>query len=236
MLIFVDPPDQSVEPEKVHEPHIKGYIPGPSEIEILEGRAVRFIVYADDPDNDELTYDWQLDGESVSSETSYAYNPDHNSSGTHEMVVYISDGENIVLQEWTINVIDKKCDWELDGSNEDDQVIELNDNSGNINNVVDGGSNNVPSGGSSGGGGGSGQTTTTVELTTTTIEEELEENNKEVIEVTENKSPMTGNFAMIDFKYVLGSFAMTILLGLGLLKLLPLLKKKKNPKKKSKNK
>ena len=227
--IFIDPPGDEV-PE-LHEPHIKGYMPGPSEVEIIEGRVVRFIVYADDPDDDELTYDWQLDGESVSSETNYAYKPDHSESGVHELVVYISDGENEISQAWTINVIDKVCDWEL----EEEETTTTT----TINNVVNNPPNNNPPSGSGssggGGGGGSSQTTTTLEVTTTILPEE----EKESIVVTqqedngEDKSPITGKVSLVDFKYVIGSFVITVLLGLGLLKLIPLGKKKTKKKSKS---
>jgi len=239
MLIFVDPPDQSVQPEEMHEPHIKGYTPGPSEIYVKEGRVARFSIYAEDPDNDKLTYDWQLDGQSVSSETSYVYKPDHTASGTHELVVYVSDGENEVSQDWTVIVIDKICDWELENIETTTTTIKSNDQQeggGSQGNTQS--QSTVGSSGGSGGGGGSSITTTTLETTTTTLVQEPEENTKGTIKVTvnEEKSPMTGEATMVDFKYVLISFAVTILLGLGLLKLLPLLKKKKSSEKKPKPK
>jgi uncharacterized membrane protein YgcG len=234
--IFVDPPGEEVELEEHHSPYIRGYMPGLSQIEIIEGRVARFIVYAEDPDDDDITYDWQLDGATVSIDSQYVYAPGHDDSGTYNLVVYISDGENTVSQEWTINVIDKICDWEMDD--------EEDENPSNGNNVVNGGGS---SGGGSSGGGFSGggvtlktTTTTTQETTTTVLDSQKQDSikiNKKDETLTDEKTqeneklPITGKASTsLSLGYTLASFFTTTLLGLGGLKLFAA-KKKKKPKK-----
>lgn len=119
-------------------PIIDSYSPLTEDIEMKEGESVSFIVEAEDPDYDQLTYTWEVDCEEQKVETEekctvkevdisedsceteiqeievceesglskneFRYNTDYDSAGNHEVKVKISDGEDIVVQKWNVEV------------------------------------------------------------------------------------------------------------------------------------
>jgi len=74
---------------------------------INESQSQKFNVSASDPENDPITYKWYLDGISTGVTTkSYTYNADFNSSGIHNVTVFVSDNQgNNVSKEWSLTVI-----------------------------------------------------------------------------------------------------------------------------------
>jgi len=87
-------------------PVIDDYVPEDLTPEVDEGQTLHFEVWAHDPDNDPLSYLWKLDGQEVSTISSYDYNPDYNSSGYHDVYVIVYDnkgGEAVLV--WNVSVV-----------------------------------------------------------------------------------------------------------------------------------
>ncbi len=92
--------------QKMEPPSIQSYTPKTLQYAVNEGETLNFAVTAADVNKDNLTYTWELDGETVSQNSAYSYGPDYQSAGAHQLAVVISDGifeEKIV---WDIEVID----------------------------------------------------------------------------------------------------------------------------------
>ncbi len=74
--------------------------------EIPEGQETSYFVNAHDPDNDPLTYLWQLDNKTISKEKSFNYAFSYTSAGEHPLRLEISDGKEIIQHQWTLLVKD----------------------------------------------------------------------------------------------------------------------------------
>jgi len=76
-------------------------------VDASEGTDVGFSMAPSDPDGDELTIIWTIDGE-IFSEGNSAIDMvlDHDSAGTHHVAVIISDGQLETRAEWTLVVSD----------------------------------------------------------------------------------------------------------------------------------
>ena len=85
-------------------PTLDSFIPEETEITINEWGNISFEVIASDLNNDPLIYEWRLDGEIVSKKENYNYKSDYGDAGTHKIIIIISDGEEELEKEWTINV------------------------------------------------------------------------------------------------------------------------------------
>tara|TARA_B100001971_G_C18250488_1_gene577798 strand:+ start:574 stop:2460 length:1887 start_codon:yes stop_codon:yes gene_type:complete len=88
--------------KKEAPPVIDSFKPDAYELSYDEGEKIDFSVSASDLNKDELSYMWELDGETVSSEGDYTYAVDFEQEGNHSMIVYVSDGRSIASQEWFI--------------------------------------------------------------------------------------------------------------------------------------
>ncbi|UZE93591.1 MAG: lamin tail domain-containing protein [Candidatus Pacearchaeota archaeon] len=87
-------------------PIIDDYVPQDLTPEINEGETLHFEVWAHDPNNDPLFYTWKLDGQEVSTISSYDYNPDYNASGLHDVYVIVYDNKGgTVTLVWNVTVI-----------------------------------------------------------------------------------------------------------------------------------
>lgn len=87
-------------------PVIDNYVPQDLTPDVNENDTLHFEVWAHDPNNDPLNYTWKLDGNQVSTITSYDYHPDFNASGYHNVYVIISDGRGgIATLTWNVTVI-----------------------------------------------------------------------------------------------------------------------------------
>jgi hypothetical protein len=87
-------------------PRIASRDPSQDAVSLNEGDIMRFSCSATDPDGDKLSFEWLLDGESVSSGTDFLYAPDSASAGNHILVVTVSDGLANDSATWTITVVE----------------------------------------------------------------------------------------------------------------------------------
>ena len=88
-------------------PEEKDSNPSDSSVSIYVGDNRTFSVYAEDPDGDNITYAWYLDGEKVLSgnnATNYTYHANESDVGTHTLRVVIDDGYDTSSVTWTISV------------------------------------------------------------------------------------------------------------------------------------
>ena len=88
------------------DPDVAEYIPKEEDVKVNEGEEKTFLISAEDFDKDELTYNWELDDEEVSTEKSFTYAPDYESAGEHFIKGTVSDGRIVMGIKWNIEVID----------------------------------------------------------------------------------------------------------------------------------
>jgi len=103
-------------------PTIDSYNPeSPQTID--ESESIEFTHTSSDLDGDDLTYDWLLDDVQQSITQNWTYITDYFSSGSHILVLQVSDGMDIAIQNWIVNVnnINRKPIW---GSVPENQIIE----------------------------------------------------------------------------------------------------------------
>ncbi|WP_445474203.1 disaggregatase related repeat-containing protein [Methanococcoides methylutens] len=121
IIITVYPIDDVVSPNNA--PLISAFIPADNAF-FEEGDVINIDVTASDADDQELTYTLKIDGNSVSTTSSYIWNTDDSSSGTHTLEAIVSDGidETIIQRIITIQDVttltpfDKNliADWKFD--------------------------------------------------------------------------------------------------------------------------
>ncbi|MBI2664112.1 S8 family serine peptidase [Candidatus Woesearchaeota archaeon] len=71
-----------------------------------EGVEVKFSVLATDPDNDELMYEWLINGTAASTTANFTRTFAYNESGTYNVTIRVSDGQDTVSYEFTLIVKD----------------------------------------------------------------------------------------------------------------------------------
>ncbi len=79
----------------------------PSEdVMILAGDSLRFSVFARDPDNNPLFYQWYINGlmDSLGTDSTYIFKSSHASSGVDTIRVEVSDGSHKVDTEWLVTI------------------------------------------------------------------------------------------------------------------------------------
>ncbi|MEM4214935.1 MAG: hypothetical protein QW484_01035 [Candidatus Pacearchaeota archaeon] len=87
-------------------PIIDEYVPQDLTPEVNENETLHFEVWAHDPNNDPLYYIWKLDGQLVSTSSSWDYHPDFNASGFHDIYVIVHDNKGgEAVQTWNVSVI-----------------------------------------------------------------------------------------------------------------------------------
>jgi len=234
--ILIDPPGEEPEINQTHEPYI--YVYGPSEfyITIKECGHYPFVVDAEDPDKDLLTYSWSVDGEQASDGKEFTYEAQSGDIGEHEIEIIVSDGELADSHKWIVNVIAGQCDAE-ENQTQDTNTTDAEDNSdvggddgGSSNDGVSS-SGDSPSGGSSGGfSGGSSYTSTTTTSTTlkqtnavpTTVKTKEVEQSNDQAQDEDAKSEITGLVTLVDTRYLVISIIISSLVLFVLLKFLKL--------------
>ena len=77
------------------------------DVTINETEKVSFWAVVSDPDGDGVGVNWSLDGVRVSTQLSWEYVTDHNSSGTHYVSVSAFDGRGASVHNWTVAVTNK---------------------------------------------------------------------------------------------------------------------------------
>jgi len=88
-------------------PIIWSYSPVDLSPSIFEGESLSFVVYASDPNHDDLKYNWKLNGVEKSTTNSWTYTPGHGDAGTKTLILSVSDGTSVAIQNWTITVKDR---------------------------------------------------------------------------------------------------------------------------------
>jgi len=76
---------------------------------IDEGDSLNFYIIASDPNGNDLEYEWLLDGEEVSIESTYSFLTDENSAGEYELTLFVTDNaasRNELNYLWNITVND----------------------------------------------------------------------------------------------------------------------------------
>ncbi len=72
---------------------------------IIRGRSIEFSLKITDPDEEELTYIWELNDVEVSQSVSFVYESNPNFSGQDIVEVFVSDSEDTVSFKWFVTVI-----------------------------------------------------------------------------------------------------------------------------------
>lgn len=89
---------------KEESPTINSAVPEETTLTIREDNVIEFRVSASDLNDDELTYTWLVDGEEVSSDTSYTLELGFESAGSHTVKIGITDGLLETSEIWAIAV------------------------------------------------------------------------------------------------------------------------------------
>lgn len=89
---------------KEESPTIDSVVPADTELIIEEDNIIEFSVSASDLNGDYLDYEWKIDGEEVSTDTSFIYDLDYDSAGSHTVKLSITDGALETAQIWAITV------------------------------------------------------------------------------------------------------------------------------------
>ncbi len=92
--------------------------PEPGSLTISEGDSINFYILANDPDGNPIEYSWELDGEIVSTDSSYIFYADENSAGSYAITLEVTDNyqppsRNTLNFEWDIIVEDVSSAQEL---------------------------------------------------------------------------------------------------------------------------
>ena len=109
--------------KKEMAPTIDGFEPDVKDVEMDEGKTLKFKIEANDLNKDELSYAWFLNGQQVTPEKEFVLSTDYKNSGTHEVKVVVSDGKSDASNVWNVEVKEVDLDGLLD-SIEDITVTE----------------------------------------------------------------------------------------------------------------
>jgi len=77
---------------------VTSLLPAEGPVSINEMETVNFSIDATDPDGNELTYSWKLDGTEVSTEAAYDYTPEYDAAGDHVVTLDVTDNFGVVKQ------------------------------------------------------------------------------------------------------------------------------------------
>jgi hypothetical protein len=92
---------------KEEAPVLESSAPDSTSIEIDETEEAKFEVSASDLNNDEITYQWKLDGINVGKSKSYSYSTTYEDSGSHTIKITVSDGLFNTERIWSVTVNNK---------------------------------------------------------------------------------------------------------------------------------
>jgi len=106
-------------------PIIWSYTPIDLSPSMFEGESLHFEVYASDPNQDDLKYNWNLNGIKKSTTNSWTYTPSATDAGIKTLILSVTDGTSVVIQNWTITVMDKNIPPKL--SVREDTIINVNE-------------------------------------------------------------------------------------------------------------
>ncbi len=101
--------------KKEESPKIDSYAPQEDKITIKETGSIDFEVNASDVNNDEISYEWLVDGRKLGEESTFTYITGYKDSGDHKIIFIASDGKKETKKEWSINVENVDVEAMLDG-------------------------------------------------------------------------------------------------------------------------
>ncbi len=90
--------------KKEEKPVISSASPVEGTVQTQEEKSVVFEVSATDLNKDTLSYDWKLDGKSVSQSATFEYAVSYDDAGTHNLSIEVGDGTTSVGKKWTVEV------------------------------------------------------------------------------------------------------------------------------------
>ena len=99
---------------KEETPKISIYAPE-NPVHASESSIILFNVSASDLNNDELSYEWHVDGEKSAEGRNFAYQPSYNDAGAHKVKIIVSDGLYDAGMEWEVVIEDFDVQKLLDG-------------------------------------------------------------------------------------------------------------------------
>ena len=83
--------------------------PAPGSLELYENEEINFLIEAYAYNGDDLTFNWQLDGTTVSTENTYLFTTDFNSAGYYVLTLEVEDeqsADTILSFSWNITVLE----------------------------------------------------------------------------------------------------------------------------------
>ncbi|NOR47416.1 MAG: hypothetical protein GQ533_05155, partial [Methanosarcinaceae archaeon] len=95
-----------------HAPVITGFVPANNAV-FDETDAITIDVTASDVDGQALSYTIKIDGVTYSTSSSYVWNTDYSSAGSHTILVTVSDGVNEVTSQRTITINNLHPLWDI---------------------------------------------------------------------------------------------------------------------------
>ena len=101
--------------KKEEPPEIDEFFPDEALVSVKEGKFLHFEAAASDINEDELTYEWFFDDESLGFGQKLEYFADYFDEGEHIIKVIVSDGALETIQEWTVDIEDFDRGTLLDG-------------------------------------------------------------------------------------------------------------------------
>lgn len=90
--------------KKEEPPVIISGIPEADSVEINENELIKFLIDAQDPNKDDLKYQWFLDNDDVAEAKEFTYKTNYNDAGEHNLTVVISDTKSQIERKWAITV------------------------------------------------------------------------------------------------------------------------------------
>ncbi|HLC65570.1 MAG TPA: hypothetical protein VJI46_05620 [Candidatus Nanoarchaeia archaeon] len=97
--------------KKEEAPQIDAFAPDEKTVKAQENAMLPFAVNASDLNKDSLSFEWKLDGQSVSKKDSFVYNISFDDAGSHTVKLAISDGvlETDFLWSVTVENVNRKA-------------------------------------------------------------------------------------------------------------------------------
>ncbi|HJH28204.1 MAG TPA: hypothetical protein C5S51_00660 [Methanosarcinaceae archaeon] len=105
-----------------HAPVITGFVPANNAV-FGETDTIIIDVTASDVDGQALSYTIKIDGVTYSTSSSYFWNTDYSSAGSHTILVTVSDGVNVVTSQRTITINNLHPLWDIN----EDQGVDILD-------------------------------------------------------------------------------------------------------------
>jgi len=116
--------------KKEEQPVIESFIPKQGSLSIDEAESIDFRVLASDLNNDELSYEWFLDGEKVQDGQEFSYDTTYNDAGKHKISADVSDESATISLDWNVDVENVDVEELFDGINDitidENEIASLN--------------------------------------------------------------------------------------------------------------